>query len=165
MKNGSGSMTYEWDKTLSSSFTDEVEKTNRLRIKLSDKGMASIKITNQAPDFTISEMGLYKDSSLGDMRLTEKLRKNGGNQYISYRIRNNKNEDTRAKMVIAHYDTNGKLVGIISEKSFGLPSDSTTRIISDALPIAGKTGEIRAFVWSDDGNLYPLTPKNKWIIN
>ncbi len=165
VKNGRGRMTYEWDKALSSDFTDEVEKTNRLRIKLSGKGKATIKITNQTPDCTISEMGLYKDISLGDVRLTEKLTGTGENQYISYRIRNNTKTEKAAKMLIAHYDEYGKLAGIIAEKKIVLPADAVTRVISDALPIEGKTGEIRAFVWMDDGKIYPVVPENRWTIS
>lgn len=163
-ENGSGSMTYEWDPSLSSTFTDEIKGVNRLRIKLPKNGRLSINITSNVPEFAISEMGLYEDIQIGDTRLVEKLESDDTNQYISYRIKNNTKTNKEAKIMIIHYDSKGKQSGVIGEKKFNLPAESTTRIVSDSLPISGKDGEVRAFVWTDDDKLCPIVPKNAWKI-
>lgn len=163
-KNGSGSMTYEWDSSFTSIFADEVTGINRLRIKLPKNGRLSINISSESPEFVISEMGLYEDLQIGDTRLTEKLSPDSDSQYISYRIRNTTKSNKNVKMLIVHYDSKGKQIGVIGEKKFTLPADKTTRIASDALPITGKSGTVRAFVWADDNKLRPVVSKNEWII-
>ncbi len=163
-KNGNGSMTYEWDSSLSCVFADEMKGVNRLRIKLPKNGRLSINITSQTPEFAISEMRVYEDVQIGDTRLAEKIKSTGNNQYISYRIRNNTKVNKKAKMILAYYDLKGKQIGIIGEKKFDLPPEATTRIVSDPLPVSGKTGKIRVFVWADDDRLCPIVSGNEWII-
>ena len=165
-KNGTGGVTYEWDKNLTSYFADEVKNTNCLRIRIPEtSGSVTVKITAQVPDFTISEMGLYHDSSMGDKRPIQNLRRAGGIQYISYRMRNNTGKETKAKLVIAYYNDNGKLMSILAEKPMTIAATGTTRYFSDGLSMVGKRGEIRAFVWVDDGKVYPVMAKNIWSIN
>ena len=166
VKNGTGSMTYTWDASLEASFAEQaLNDVKNLRIRLPLNGRVTVNISAASEDFTISEMALYKDIQIGDRRLIEILKSNDDAQYLSYRIRNNTNSEKKAKMIIARYESAAKLAEILEIKELTLAPDSVTRVMSDALDLKGKTGEIRAFVWTEDGKVKPLVPKNDWTID
>lgn len=168
VNNGEGSMVYSWDpKTVESTFISrKLNGVYRLRLKMSVSnkvGKVDLMIKNIAPNFTINELALYKDCKIGDRRLAETLKNNEEKQYISYRIRNNTNTSRDMMLLIAYFDGSGNL-SLVEKKEYTLMPDEVSNIVSDKLDLFKREGTVKAFIWSDDGKIEPLTDKNEWTI-
>ncbi|MFA7637518.1 MAG: hypothetical protein WCX81_07120, partial [Monoglobales bacterium] len=166
VENGSGSMEYSWIDTQSVFIEKPLNGVRRLRLKLINQGgtgTAFISIKNNAPEYTLSEFGIYKDTAIGDTRLTASLKNNNVNQYISYWVHNSTDSDADATMYIAYFNQNGGLDELTS-KDFTIAANGTTRLFSDPLDLSGRSGSVKAFVWSSDGRISPFVDKNEWNI-